>query len=80
MKMHFFVSYLMVILWVCYGYPMVLIANYPTILSTHCKFTSQLRVNYESITLSRIFSSYFYYFCFTTILGLLFEVYVLLNY
>ena len=36
----------MVILWVCYGYPMVLIANYPTILSTHCWFTSQLRVNY----------------------------------
>ena len=34
MKMHFLVSYLMVILWVCYGYPMVITANYPTILST----------------------------------------------
>ena len=35
MKMHFLVSYLMVILWVCYGYPMVLTANYPTIFRTN---------------------------------------------
>ena len=35
MKMHFWVSYLMVILWVCYGYPMVLTANYPTLLTTN---------------------------------------------
>ena len=35
MKMHFLVSYLMVILWVCYGYPMVLAVNYLTILSTN---------------------------------------------
>ena len=27
MKMHFLVSYLMVILWVCYGYPMVMDAD-----------------------------------------------------
>ena len=31
MKMYFLVCYLMVILWVCYGYPMVLTANYPII-------------------------------------------------
>ena len=30
--MHFLVSYLMVILWVCYGYPMVLTAIYTIIL------------------------------------------------
>ena len=35
MKMHFFVSYLKVILWVCYGYPIVLTANYPTLLTTN---------------------------------------------
>ena len=31
MKMYFLVCYLMVILWVCYGYPIVLTANYPII-------------------------------------------------
>ena len=32
MKMHFLVHYLMVILWVCYGYPMVKAADD----SNHC--------------------------------------------
>ena len=30
----------MVILWVCYGYPMVLTANYPTLLTTHYSILS----------------------------------------
>ena len=34
MKMYFWACYLMVILWVCYGYPMVRIANRPTVLTT----------------------------------------------
>ena len=34
MKMYFWACYLMVILWVCYGYPMVRIANRSTVLTT----------------------------------------------
>ena len=37
MKTHFWVCYLMVILWVCYGYPMVLTAVYTIILITDFK-------------------------------------------
>jgi hypothetical protein len=34
MKMYFWACYLMVILWVSYGYPMVRIANRPIVLTT----------------------------------------------
>ena len=37
MKTHFWVCYVMVILWVCYGYPMVLTAIYTIILITDFK-------------------------------------------
>ena len=45
MKMHFLVCYLMVILWVCYGYPMVLTANYIQYLIVFHEFVTSFQAN-----------------------------------